>query len=338
MTLGALAKNAVISGVYGAYFEILLEENPLGGERLLARPAGRLRLKGKDVSDTPLQDRHRLAIGDRVMVTEDAPDKNQKVFRIEEALPRKNQYTRASYSRLQTLGANLDGVLIWGSVVAPPLNIPFIERALCEAILSGIEPIVIFNKQDLLRAKTPAAKEQHEWMERWYHIYTDLGFSVFRESFQETVSDALKEKIKEGVWLLVGQSGTGKSTFLNLYLGEARQAVADVASKTGKGKHTTVNPVMIPVTNDVFLIDCPGVREFGLAHRGKNEIKQGFPEFARFSCRYVDCSHTIDSGCEVKKATEEGLIDPLRFSSYLSLLEDFEEKYKPRRGDFRISD
>ncbi|MDH5721404.1 MAG: ribosome small subunit-dependent GTPase A [Spirochaetia bacterium] len=327
--------SAKIVGIFGAYFWVRVENSDT---TLRAKPRGKLRLGARKESKfAELKAQHMLAIGDHVVIQKpDKADEKGIEAYITELKPRKNIFQRASFSRLQTLGANLDAVVIITSVEEPSFNPGFVDRVLVETENENLRAVLILNKTDLMQKKTSAElSEKYNKILRFCEEYENLGYAVFYETFKkEIISEKLMSFLTENLYILNGLSGVGKSTFLNLLAEEKIQVTGDIGT-SAKGKHTTTNPVLYKLKNGVEVIDVPGIREFGLAHKTPREIGGGFIEFRKYNCRYDNCIHLKEPGCGVKEAVIAGKIKEFRYNSYLSILESLGEEYKPRKGDFR---
>lgn len=320
-----MAARALVAGVFGAYYHVL--PFPLGGARFKAKPRGKLRIdyKEKNTGYNKLRETL-LAIGDTVEIETDA--NNPDTYIITSVDPRRNAVHRASFGRQQCLAANIDGVVVMASIRSPDFNLGFVERCLAEIQIAGIDPVLIVNKFDLIDSLDTEN-------EKIFDYYTKIGVSVFRESVQGGLTPALKARLNTGTWLLLGQSGTGKSTLLNKILGEDLQVVGEV-SLIDKGRHTTTNPALYYSARhqNLILIDVPGLREFGMHHRDAQELRMGFPDFAELTCRFENCLHLKEPGCGVKAALEAGDIPEFRYRCYVSMLDTVGENFKPRKGDY----
>lgn len=337
-----MAARALVAGVFGAYYHVLPLAEPLAGEsrrrflgeRFKAKPRGKLRIEygEKNAGYNKLRETL-LAIGDTVEIEADA--NNPDTYVITAVDPRRNEINRASFGRQQCLAANVDGVIVMSSIRSPDFNLGFVERCLAEVQIAGAEVILIVNKFDLLQQATGRIAETDDANEKIFAYYEKIGIPVFRESIFGGLSPRLKERLTQGTWLLLGQSGTGKSTLLNKVLGKDLQIVGEV-SLIDKGRHTTTNPALYygAANPDLILIDVPGLREFGMHHRDAQAIRLGFPDFMELQCRFENCLHLREPGCAVKAALEAGDIPEFRYRCYVSMLDTVGENFKPRKGDY----
>ena len=259
-----------------------------------------------------------LACGDEVGWQQ--PDPRSCV--IHELRPRRSLLARPdARGRQKIIAANLDQILIV-CAPRPELNEGLLDRYLVAATLTGIEPVIVLNKIDLLDEAALAA----------YHkrlaVYSKLGYRVIHTSAHaDAAFNSLLECLREKTSVLVGQSGVGKSSLLNRLLPGVEARVGEMSEATGKGRHTTTTARLYHLPESGDLIDSPGIREFGLWNVTPAQLARGFPEFADLQphCRFRDCRHRNEPGCAVLDALREGRISPARHDSYLRILASLEE-------------
>ena len=140
------------------------------------------------------------------------------------------------------------------------------------------------------------------------------------------INDLLAGKIN----LFAGHSGAGKSALINALNPELNLKTGKISKVHSKGMHTTTFPEMVELPNGGFIIDTPGIKEFGLIDFDKNEIPRCFPEMERFlpQCQYRNCTHVHEPNCAVKQAIKTGEVSEMRYNSYLSILTDSSDKSK----------
>jgi len=133
----------------------------------------------------------------------------------------------------------------------------------------------------------------------------------------------LKEQMKDKASVFSGQSGVGKSSLINTMTG-LELPVGEVVKKTRKGVHTTSTTNLIPLSFGGWCIDTPGIRSFGIWDLKKEDLEDYFPEISEKShgCKFPNCTHSHEPGCALEEALEKGEISPLRFDSYLKLLQE----------------
>jgi len=256
--------------------------------------------------------------GDRVLVGR-ADDVSLVVDSI---LPRDNYFVRADERQRQhIIAANLDQVLI--VVAAAPLpSRDLMERYILAVHSLGIEPIIVLNKTDLevAEGETAAGAKVLEHMPD----YEALGYTVIRTSCKTAPGiTGLQSVLKDRTSILVGQSGVGKSSLINQLLPDLDIQTGALSTATGKGTHTTTSTMLYQFTGGGYLIDSPGVWEYGIWKLDNDELAAGFIEFKPWlgKCRFNDCVHNTEPDCAIKQAVTDGLIREWRYQSYLRLLE-----------------
>ncbi|MCB1172868.1 MAG: ribosome small subunit-dependent GTPase A [Leptospiraceae bacterium] len=297
----------VISCIYGAWCEIM----PLDLQRglctlppegpLLARVRGRLRQKERG------RERHLLAVGDLVHYQIDPH--NPEHFVIQDRLDRKNHILRSNEREQHILGSNLDRAALVMSLAEPQLRPGMVDRFLCACFQGAVQPVLIFTKSDLYDFEADVLQ-----FKQLQAVYQSLGLATFTTNLLQPTSAAVRQlmsMLDTGRSLLCGFSGTGKSTLLNLLLGQQVQKTATISKSTRKGRHTTTNSTLfLKSDSGAGIIDTPGVREWGLADLTKSDIWDCYPELARFlgQCRFRNCEHTEDSlDCAVQDFLDQSL-------------------------------
>ncbi len=232
--------------------------------------------------------------------------------------PRRSVCTRLDFQgRPKPFAANLDQVLI---VIAPypePSEL-LIDRYLIAILRWALRPLLVINKIDLLDTQARTAL-----MER-LAIYSRLGYSLIAAStFAENGLAKLRTALAGHTSILVGQSGVGKSSLVKALIPELPDHAIRIQalSAHGHGVHTTTTTMLYHLPDGGNLIDSPGVRHFALEPLTPLDLERGFAEIAAVSsqCRFNNCSHTVEPGCAVLKAVEQGQIDMRRLHSYRQL-------------------
>ena len=133
--------------------------------------------------------------------------------------------------------------------------------------------------------------------------------------------DEFRAILKDKVSLISGHSGVGKSTLINVLQPGLNLKIKEISSYHLKGQHATTFPEMHALSIGGYIIDTPGIKEFGLTDFNKQEVAERFPEMRALMhlCRYSNCTHSNEPGCEVIKAVEEGRMHPSRYDNYLSI-------------------
>jgi ribosome biogenesis GTPase len=239
---------------------------------------------------------------------------------IEQVLPRANAMRRSDRARGKTLAANLDGILAVISG-APPFSEDLLLRVLAAAERDGIDAQIVATKADVEGAL--------ERIEPRLAVYERLGYPVVRTAARarpDATVAALAPRLANRTTLLLGQSGMGKSTLLNLLVPGAAMATQAISEALGTGRHTTTFCRAFELPAGGWLIDSPGFQTFGLAHLSGSEIEHALREFRPLlgRCRYHNCSHRHEPGCAIREAVAEGRIDPRRHALYAALRDELE--------------
>jgi ribosome biogenesis GTPase len=285
------ATAALVVATYSRRMQLLLPD----GRRIDAR------IKGKRVKPV---------CGDRV---EAEPIPGETDWLITALCDRRNELTRPNLrGRVEVLAANIDRILVMAAP-APDPEWSIVDRYLCAAELIDAGAAVIFNKADL-----PAGQSADEVLDD----YARIGYHAVRCSAKTGLNmDAVATLLRDGVSIIVGQSGVGKSSLINRLLQDDRQRVATISEKSGEGRHTTVNSAMLQLPGGGAVIDSPGVRDYAPALQ-PGEVVVGYREIAAAGrdCRFANCRHLREPGCAVKAAVETAAISKRRYDSYRHLL------------------
>ena len=234
-----------------------------------------------------------------------------------------------SRRKQQLIAANIDQVFIVMSLVSPKFKPLLVDRYILSAVKGNMEPIVLINKVDLLEdppeqfSKEEIAAEKIGY-EEFLEAYKPLDIKVLPLSVSTGENlDQLKSLMQWKTSVFSGQSGVGKSSLINATFGSAL-SVGPIAHKTNKGSHTTTAAKLIPLENEAFCIDTPGIKSFGLWENDPSAILEIFPDFAALAphCKFKSCTHIHEPDCAIKQALEENKLHPLRYASYTTLLED----------------
>ena len=279
---------------------------------------GKFRAKG-------LRTTNPVAVGDNVLFEIDA-DRNSGI--ITEVLDRKNYILRKSSNlskESQIIAANIDQVFLMITIILPATPVEFIDRFLITAEAYRIPARIIINKTDLY------GSEENDKMEYLISLYENVGYECFRLSvYGNTGTEILKQKMKDKINLLAGNSGVGKTSLLNKLDPALNLKTEEISSYHRQGKHITTFPEMHRMPFGGFIIDTPGIKGFGMVDMERNEIYHFFPEIFKISknCHYYNCLHLDEPGCAVREAVEKGIVAPLRYRSYINILEDENRKYR----------
>jgi ribosome biogenesis GTPase / thiamine phosphate phosphatase len=289
----------------GAIYEVLTKRGAIVSCTL----KGNLRMKSITTTNPAV-------VGDTVTIDETAPNE----YVITEVAPRKNYIIRRSKKlskQFQIIASNIDRVFVLVTITHPKTQNSFIDRILTTAEAYQIDAHLIFNKTDLYNEKNKADAEER------LETYTNIGYPCHSVSLLDGKQVAsLKKLFANKVSLLCGMSGTGKSTLINYLVPGINRKTGIISKAHKKGTHMTTFSEMIPLPGGGFIIDTPGIQEFGLADINKYELSQYFREMNLFrdKCKFNSCMHTNEPGCDVMQAVDEGKIAVSRYESYLSML------------------
>ena len=282
------------------------------GRRIDCKLKGQFRIKG-------LRSTNPVAIGDRVQFEVFPEEGTGVIFKIEE---RHNYIIRkaTNLSKVtQILAANIDHAYLVVTLAFPRTSPGFIDRFLVTAAGYYIPASLIFNKKDLYTEALEANESELR------DVYERAGYPCYSVSALTgegvpVIRDLLAGKLN----LFSGHSGAGKSALISAVEPGLDLRTGELSSYHQKGMHTTTFAEMFELTNSGFVIDTPGIREFGLIDFEKSEIPRCFPEMERLlpQCQYNNCTHTHEPNCAVKDALQTGEVSTLRYNSYLSILND----------------
>lgn len=249
--------------------------------------------------------------GDRVVLSP-----AEEGFVISEIAPRKNSLVRPP-------AANIDTLLIVVSAAPPQTPEIFIDSLTALAGYKNIRPVICLNKNDL---------DPGENLKKIYSpIYEVFSVSTVTKSGVPELRNALGD----GICLLAGNSGVGKSSLLNALLPGISAGVGELSSRIGRGRQTTRRVELHALPSGGYIADSPGYSAFDAVEMELGDLDllpETFPEFKNFldKCRWGNCGHAGDDGCAVTEAAENGLISPSRRESYLQLRKTMLQAEKQR--------
>jgi ribosome biogenesis GTPase len=222
------------------------------------------------------------------------------------------------YDGVKPIAANISQILIVSSLL-PAFNSDIIDRYLVAAEQTGITPVIVLNKTDLLPELSQSEQDE---IKQQLEIYRDIGYQVlYASSKAQAGISELKVQLNEHTSIFVGQSGVGKSTLVNALMPDLGVITKEVSQNSGLGQHTTTVARLYHFNDGGNLIDSPGIREFGLWHLTPEQVFNGFKEFEEFMglCKFRDCKHINDPGCALTSANEQQ-INPKRLASFQRIL------------------
>lgn len=237
---------------------------------------------------------------------------------IEQVQSRSNLLRRSDAHRSKALAANLDqaAIVISGE---PPFSEELLVRVLIAAEREGIDCLLLATKADI-----PGAMAA---IEPRLQVYERLGYPVVRlaaKADPEGSVARLHERLSERRTLLLGQSGMGKSTLVNLLVPGAELRTQSISQALQTGRHTTTFTRAFEMAAGGWLIDSPGFQVFGLAHLSVSEIEHGMREFLPLlgQCRYHNCSHRHEPHCAIQAAVQSGGIDARRYGLHVQIRDE----------------
>jgi len=274
------------------------------------RIRGKLRLEG-------IKETNPVTVGDHVE------------FEIEEGshvitsvLPRENQMLRQSVKKTghsNILASNIDQAVLIATIHQPRTSLGFIDRFMVSAEAYRIPQLLVFNKLDLLD------EDGVSFVDGLKKMYKQVGATVITSSaLRGEGIDQFRIHLEGKISLLTGHSGAGKSTLLNKLSPGLNQSTGEISGYSEKGTHTTTFAEMFELDQKTFVIDTPGIKEWGLVDMTQQEISDYFPEMRdlRLQCKFGSkCLHLQEPGCAIHPAVENGMIAQSRFESYVSMVE-----------------
>ncbi len=297
----------IVAKSTGSWYEVWLGN----GEMVNARIRGQFRLKG-------IKSTNPVAVGDHVELLKSSENEDYVITEIHD---RKNYVIRKATNlskQSHVIAANLDQAIVIATLVQPRTSLGFIDRFLCTCEAYDVPAAIIFNKLDLYNDKQLTQLKEYE------ALYNNIGYTCFSVSATESTNlTRLKKFMKDKVNLVSGHSGVGKSTLVNAIDSKLDLRVGSISDYHEKGKHTTTFAEMFELEFGGFIIDTPGIKEFGMVNMEPEEISHYFPEMMQRlqDCKFYNCTHVNEPGCAVLKALEAGEIALSRYQNYLSILE-----------------
>lgn len=264
------------------------------GEMHQTRARGNFRKRGL----TPL-------VGDEVVFSS---EENSEGY-ILELLPRKNELVRPPV-------ANVDLGVVVASLIEPKFSYNLLDRFLVTLESKEIDPVIYLSKSDLVGDDVQVTEIKT--------VYEPLGYPVIAGLPEK---ERLTRLFSGKLTVFMGQSGAGKSTLLNELAPELELATGEISESLGRGKHTTRHVELLELF-DGLVADTPGFSSIDFLELSAEELSKDFPEFRAASpyCRFRECRHVKEPGCEVKKQVDAGEITQSRYDNYLQFLQEIEHR------------
>ena len=301
---------ALITKSTGSWYQARQED----GVVVQCRLRGQFRIKG-------IKNTNPVVVGDWVEF-ELEEDGTGTITNIE---PRRNFIERKStnLSKIShVIASNIDVCFLLVTLKEPRTSLGFIDRFLVSAEGFRIPVCLVFNKMDIY------TEQEKRLVEQLTELYTGIGYqAVHTSAVTGDGIEELRQKMAGRVALFSGHSGTGKSALIKCLDPSLDLRVGEISKQHLKGRHTTTFAEMFPLAGG-YVMDTPGIKEFGLIQYSKEEIRDYFPEIRAYNnkCKFDDCSHTHEPGCLVRQAVEDGHIAESRYMNYLAILLDDDMK------------
>ena len=295
----------------GSWYTLACED----GEQRECRIRGRLRLRG-------VRSTNPVVVGDRVEAEQD----EQGEWTICDIAPRRNYIIRRASNlskESHIIAANVDRAMVVATIAEPVTATEFIDRLLVTCEAYKVPATILLAKSDLLGDRADEVAEFHR-------TYEGAGYEVIDLSTIDGRGvERVRELMRQGITLLSGNSGVGKSTLVQALNPALDIRTGDISESTGKGRHTTTFSTMYPTGGGGYIIDTPGIKGFGLIDIDDKELWHYFPEMMRLApdCRFYNCTHTHEPHCAVIEAVKSGAMAYSRYESYLKILDE-DEKYR----------
>lgn len=274
------------------------------------------RMKGK-FRLAEIKNTNPIAVGDTVDFEMEEGKENTVITKIH---PRKNYIIRKSTNlskQTHIIASNIDQALIIATVASPRTSFGFIDRFLITAEAYSIPALIVFNKSDLYE------NESKNLLKEYKAIYEKIGYKTITISILKNENLVeIKNILKDKTTLIAGHSGVGKSSLINILEPKLNIKTGDISVAHSKGIHTTTFAEMHELSIGGFVIDTPGIKEFGIIDFEKQEVSHYFPEMRELinSCKFNNCLHMNEPDCAVIKNVNEGNIAVSRYETYLNIM------------------
>jgi ribosome biogenesis GTPase / thiamine phosphate phosphatase len=239
---------------------------------------------------------------------------------IHSVFPRKSLLKRKTPGKnieYQLIAANIDTAIIMQSLDGN-YNLRRLERYLVMINESNITPALLLSKSDLI-----SIEEIENRKNDIYKIVPDIRIEAFSNNNLADIENIRKFFVPSKTYCLLGSSGVGKTTLLNNLINQELYKTQPIREKDGRGRHTTTRRELVVLENGAMIVDSPGMRELGVISL-ESGLEETFNEIIELAgqCRYSDCTHSIEKGCAILKAVEDGIISKERYQNYMKMYKE----------------
>ena len=291
----------------GSWYKVKLENGKFIDCRLLGK------FREKNIKST-----NPVCVGDVVKL-----NNNKNTPQIEFIFDRKNYLIRKSVKlskQFHIIASNIDICFLIITVKNPETSTMFIDRFLASTFSYNIDTVLLFNKVDDISDK------EDNTLKTFLATYQSAGYDCLKISGKKGINiDKLKLIMKGKSCVFSGHSGVGKSTLINRLDSKINIKTLPISKSNLSGQHTTTFSEMHDLEFGSRIIDTPGIKGFGLFDVSNFELKDFFKEFISVEqCKFNNCLHHNEPGCNVKNLVENGLISRSRYDNYIQLLEEIQ--------------
>ena len=296
----------------GSWYKVKLEN----GEFVDCKLFGKFRTKN-------LKSTNPVCVGDNVVIK--ITDKQTP--QIEQINGRHNYLIRKSVKlskQYHIIASNIDLCFLIITIKNPETSTMFIDRFLASTFSYNIETVLLFNKIDQIN------NEEKKELNNLISIYKNAGYNCMQISGKKNINiDKLKKIMINKSCVFSGHSGVGKSTLINKLDSSIDIKTSPISESNLSGQHTTTFSEMYDLDFNSRIIDTPGIKGFGLYDVKNNELRDFFKEFTLVgNCKFNNCLHLQEPGCEVKCRVKKGDISKSRYNNYVELLSEINSNYR----------